>query len=279
MKQIKKYVLLIIFLFSSFYFTNQEILTMRDKDEIMKQIDKNSEKYTIASIDAIVSEKTIVPGVKGQMVDREKSYNKMKQYGNYNETLTVMKEVEPNISIDSYYDKYIEKGNNQKRRIALVFPITDEEMMKKILMILKREKIRGTFFIDGNQIDDLVLFIKKYTNHEYELLSFEGEYNPYYIKTAETYLENITKKETKYCYTEEDNKKLLNICGKNKHHTIQPKLVLSKDLTYQVKNQLENGLILSIHLNDNHLDELSIMINYIKTKGYQFETLDELLKE
>ena len=52
----------------------------------------------------------------------------MKKYGNYNETLTTMKEVAPSISIDNNYDKYIFRGNNNKRQAALVFTVYNEDI-------------------------------------------------------------------------------------------------------------------------------------------------------
>ena len=279
MKQIKKYGFLFLFLLGSMYITNLLFIEVRKEDPIMKQIDKNQTKYEIKPVNAIIQEDIIIPGIVGQTIDKEKSYHKMKQYGTYNEAMTVLKEIKPDISIDSYYDKYIEKGNNTKRRMALIFPIQEEKELSTILPILEKKEVVGTIFIDGNIIDHSISLIKKYKDNEYELLSFQNEYNPSYLKTAESYLESITKKKTKYCYTEKENKELLDYCSKNKHHTIKPKYRFKEDLTYQIKNTLENGVIYSIIMSDDNKNEVGILIDRIKERGYQVETLDQLLTE
>lgn len=276
---IKKYLFLFLFLSASFYFTNQSINTLKNQDPIMKQIDKNSEKYKKNPVNAEIIDNNIIPGMTGQEVDREKSYHKMKQYGNYNETMTVLKEIKPDISKDSYYDKYIESGNKNTRRIALAFPISNINKLEEVLSLLKKEGVEATIFIDGNDLDDMISILKKYKDHEYELLSFQQDYNPYYLKTAESYLENITKQETKFCYTEVENESLLKYCSKNKLHTIKPKIVLENHLLLQLKKEITNGSIISIHINEISKKELRTTIQYIKSKGYRFELLKELLAE
>ena len=123
MKTITKYSLLALFLLGSMYYTNKVIITMRTNDPIMIQITNNKDKYEILPVDAIIEEETIIPGLNGVVVDQMKSYQKMKKYGSYNESLTVLKEEQPTTSVKDYYDKYIEKGNPSKREISLVFKI------------------------------------------------------------------------------------------------------------------------------------------------------------
>ena len=84
----------------------------------MKDIKKTEDKYKIDSIDALIVDNNIIPGKIGKSIDYKKSYSKMKQYGAYNEALTVLKDVKPVISIDNNYDKYIISGNKEKRSIA-----------------------------------------------------------------------------------------------------------------------------------------------------------------
>ena len=279
MKTIKNYLFLLVFLLGSFYYTNRSIEIMRNQDPIMKQIDQNSEKYQINPVNAEIIDNTIIPGVTGHMVDREKSYHQMKQYGNYNETMTVLKEIKPEVSKDLYYNKYIETGNPNERRIALVFPILEGKTFETLLTLLKKENVNATIFIDGNDLDENISLLKKYDDHEYELLSFQKKYNASYLKTAESYLENITKQKTEYCYTEKENKELLNYCSKNKHHVIKPKIILNNNLTYHLKKTITNGSVIAIHVTEANIKEISPMIQYIKSKGYRFESLKNLLKE
>ena len=112
--------LLVLF---SFYYTEKAIVLIESNDPIMKEIkDKGSEKE-IDAINASIDGDYLIPGYNGLMIDLDESFTKMKGYGSYNEALLVFEEVEPSISIDDYYDKYISSGNGISTNIALVFPV------------------------------------------------------------------------------------------------------------------------------------------------------------
>ena len=55
MHKFKKYIYLFIFLLISMYYTNTSIKILKNVDPIMKQIKKNSKKYTINPVDAIIN--------------------------------------------------------------------------------------------------------------------------------------------------------------------------------------------------------------------------------
>ena len=54
---------------------------------------------------------------------------------------------------------------------------------------------------------------------------------------------------------------------------------LSKNPYTLTKNNIKNGSIISYEVNDRLIEELPIIINYIKTKGYKIVNLDSLIKE
>ena len=255
------------------------MIEYRKNDPIMKEIEKEKEKYEIAPVNAEIKENVIIPGSKGISVDIEKSYHKMKKYGSYNESLTVLKEINPVISINSNYKNYIEKGNKTKRNISIIFIIDDHSPPEEIISIIEKENIRVTFFIDGSILDKYSSFIKKYNNHEYEILSFNHNYNSSFLKTSRSYLESITNTKSRYCYTEKENKELLKDCSKNHLHTIKPINIYEENILYNTKKDLENGSIISIKIGDNSKKELSTMIRFIKQKGYSFTTIRDLLTE
>ena len=93
----------------------------------------------------------------------------MKQYGTYNEALTTFKEIEPIISIDDYYDKYIIQGNTERKSVALVFKITSNNNLQELINILNNKNIKTTFFIDGLFLENNTDLIKNLSNHELEL--------------------------------------------------------------------------------------------------------------
>ena len=66
-----------------------------------------SKSTKINSIDAVVSNNTIIPGISGKEVDVDKSYSKMRRYGKYNEKLLEYSYIKPTVSLTDNIDKYI----------------------------------------------------------------------------------------------------------------------------------------------------------------------------
>lgn len=267
--------IIILFLVFSFYYTNKIVEFLKEKDPIMKDIRKTSEKYKVESIDALIVGNSIIPGKVGKEIDYKKSFSKMKKYGNYNETLTVLKDVKPVISIDDNYDKYIISGNKEKRSVALVFKVYKDTKINSLLKILDKNKVSANFFIDGTFLENNVLVLKSMKNHEIEILSYNNELDKNLFETSISYLENILEKDVNYCLGEE----VLSLCSKLKLHTIKPSLEIHNNLYKEVKNNIDNSMIISIDINSYNLKELSTTIDYIKEKGYKIVLLRDLLSE
>lgn len=279
MKKLKQPILAIILVVFSFYYTNKAVEVVREIDPIMKEIRKTTNRYKVESKNAQIIGNKIIPGKNGKEIDYEKSYNKMKKYGSYNEVLTTMKEIEPQVSIDDYYNKYIISGNKEKKEVALVFKINDLSNSKKITSILKDNDISATLFIDGLYLENNMDYIETLYNFQLELLSYDNKYNEIHFKAAKEYFESIMKKELKYCYADYDRKEVLELCSSMKLHTIIPTIKVEKNLYQEIKNKLSNTAIISIPITTQIENELITTINYIKSRGYKLVTLDELLSE
>jgi hypothetical protein len=279
MNKLKTIFIVIVLIVLSFYCTNKEIENLKNKDTLMQEIKNNKEKYIYKSKNAIVNKDTIIPGEKGIDIDYNKSYYEMKKYGTYNEALTVMKEVTPDISIDNNYDKYIVRGNKNKKEVGLIFKLNNETNPNKIIDILENKNVYATFFIDGTYLENNIQTIRQLRKHELEILSYDNSFNKSIIKTTMSYLETITKKETLYCYTETKNNDILDTCKKMKKHTIIPNYVIKKDLYKTIKNNLDNSLMITIEINNYNELELPPTIDYIKSKGYSIVPLYKLLSE
>lgn len=263
----------------SFFYTNKSIELVRANDPLMKKIKATTEKYKVDAVDAKIIGNKIIPGKTGKEIDYQKSYTKMLQYGTYNEVLTTFKEVNPTISIDDYYDKYIIQGNSENKSIALVFKITSTTNLEDIVNILNSKKIKATFFIDGLLLENNTSLFEKMTNHELELLSYDNKYDQIYFESAINYLSSLTKISPKYCYAEYDQKEVLELCSTLKLHTIIPTIKTTKEPYREIKNSLHNSAIISLPLSDITTKQLQSIIDYITQKGYSFETLSTLLSE
>ena len=275
MKKIIYRFLIVLLMIFSFYYTNKIIEFLKEKDPIMQQIKETKSKYKIESKDASINNDSIIPGKKGKDIDYQKSYSKMRQYGNYNESLTVLKDIKPVISIDDNYDKFIISGNKENRCVSLVFKVEKDDEIDSILNILEKENTKANFFIDGTYLEKNVLKLKNMKNHEIEILNYNNSYSESLFKASISYLENITENKANYCLGE----KAINICEKLKLHTIKPTLNIKNNLYINIKNNLDNGIIINIDINNYNEKELSTTINYIREKGYKIKLLKELLSE
>lgn len=276
-KTIQIVVVLLLTIFS-FYYTNKSIELIRMQDPIMKTIKNKESKYETKAINAIIKENTIIPGISGKVIDYDETYNKMKQYGAYNEVLTTLKEKKPAVSVEDYYDKYIISGNPAKKSVALIFKV-EKRSPKQTIEILDSKQIKATFFIDGYYLENNYNEIATMTNHQLELLSYNSTYDKIYFSASKDYLETITKKPLKYCYCDYDNKEIINLCQSLNMHTVLPTIKVTSNPFQEVKSKLSNASIIVFSITDQTNSELPTILDYIKSRGYTLTTLTDLLNE
>ncbi len=265
----------------SFFYTNKSIELIRENDPIMKQIKETNTKYKVDPVNATIIGNKIIPGKSGKEIDYQKTYTKMKKYGAYNEVLTVLKEIEPAVSVDDYYDKYIVQGNAESKNVSLVFKTDTTSNLLSILNILNQKNIPATFFVDGLLLENNTSLFETMTqnNHELEILSYDNKYDEIYFDSALNYLSSITKREGKYCYAEYDQKEVIELCSKLKLHTIIPTIKTTTMPYKEIKDKLYNSAIISLPLSNIIEEQLPAIIDYIKQKGYTFLSLEALLSE
>lgn len=265
----------------SFYYTDRAVDIVRRNDPIMKEITSMKGNYEVDPVNAILTDNNIIPGLSGKEVNVNKSFQKMKQYGKFKESLFVFDEVEPTISVEEYYDRYIASGNPIKNSVSLVFRVEKDDNITDIVSLLNEKNIRATFFIDGVWIENNPeqVYELARNEHQVEVLSYDHNYNESSFQVSRDMLENITNLKGKYCYAEYDQKEVLELCEKKKMHTIIP-TVLAKTYPYAtIKAKLEKGSIIGLPVNDTVKRELSTIVNYISQRGYTVDTLTSLLQE
>lgn len=280
-KKVIEVIFVILLVLFSFYYTEKAIILLESNDPIMKEIKDKGKSREEDAINAKVEGDYLIPGYNGLIIDLETSFNKMKGYGSYNEALLVFEEVEPTISIDDYYDKYISSGNGISTNIALVFTVDDSSYTDNLLDILKEMNAVGTFFIDGKFTDNNTSFVSQAmgNGNEVEVLSYDKTYDELLFKASIDKIKTLTSTTPKYCYATYDNEEVLNLCSKLSMHTIIPTLRLDSNIYSDAKGNLRSGSIISIKLTEENVKELKVLINYIEQRGFTLVTLDTLLNE
>ena len=265
----------------SFYYTNKLIEFSKSKDPIMIEIMKNKDDYNKLSIDALINNNYIIPGSEGLEVDVDKSYTKMKKLGKYNDNLYVYDVVKPTISIKDNYNKFVINGNTTKKEVSLVFKADDLKNIENINKILFNNNVSATFFIDGNIKDDDINILKilDESNNYFGNLGYNKKYSIKTIKYTNALLDRIDNDNHNYCYVEKDDINVLKTCSEIKMYTIKPMVVSNIFPFTYIKQNLENGKIFSLDTNNYTLKQLDLIIKYVRQKGYDFVTLEEILNE
>ena len=264
----------------SFFYTEKAVEVVKEYDEVYQKIVDVSNNYKKDPIDAYINDNTIIPGISGKSVNVDLSYSKMKRYGKYNDSLIVLSDIKPNISIDDNKNKFIISGNKKNNYVSLLFLIKDSKNLKYILNILDEKNISCDlfffFFFIENNIDE---FNKLNLKHNIGNFSYNKDYSNSSFPWLDSIIKKKINKDYTFCYSDNNKTDIASICSLSNDFTVVPNIILKNNFVSNVKDKLQNGSIISITINDSNKSELPILINYIISKGYEIKTLNEHLSE
>lgn len=265
----------------SFYYTDKAADIVKRNDPIMRNIVANSSSYNVESVSAYISGDEIIPGINGKEVNISKSYQNMKKYNSYNDSMYVFNEVTPNISSVNTFDKYIVSGNTLKNQVSLVFKATDNSYINTVNNILFNKNVVATFFIDGSVVENNTPEVLDLVSNGYEIenLGYDGKYSIEMFGWTNNLISSITNIDPKFCYTDYKVSEVIDLCSKYQMYTVKPTISVDNYPFSSVKNNLASGSIISFNLNNETIKELPSIISYIKQKGYDLVTLSELVNE
>lgn len=253
MKDYFKYIFLIVILVFSFYYTDKVFEFSHNNNVILASINDYALKSDRKCIEGFISEEGVILGLSGIKVDKNKSYSNMK--GNtFNEKLIEYEKEECILNKKNNIDKYIISSNNITKNITLVIDIDNKKYINDMIKIFNKDNIKYNLLIDDSVDieEDTILYKGK------NIKSFRKKYdNIYCVKTS--------------------NYEIINDCKKYKINSIKVINYIDKDLYSNTKKLLNNGSIIFIKESLNNLNELSITINYILSRGYNIVSIDELL--
>lgn len=240
----------------SFYFTDKVMVYINNKNPIMQEIVLNKDKYKVEAVNAIIEDNTIIPGVNGKEVDVNKSFNKMENYGYFNELYLIYSESAPLLSLNDYKDKIIIKGNPKKRMISLVIDHNDE-----VIDYLKQKNIKYTLI---GKIEDNIDTSIEYINGESDNKLFSNLNS----------LLNHKKVNSKLCMVEKSN---LELCKKKKYYLFKYSINLDDDILSNI-NKISSGDIVYISSNVS-LNKVKSLLNEIARIDLEINYLSKLISE
>ena len=256
MKRYLKYILLFVVILMSFYFTQQSALFFRSKDPILQTIKEYSNNYNTNAINAKIDNNYIIPGMYGKRINEIKSLMKMKSLKTFNSLFLATDVIKPDISLEDNKDKIINKGNENKSSVSFIL----ENDESNIITYLVSENIEASILVDKESIN----------NNKFEQIN--NDFNNY------DYVEKILNKEknnTNICIINRNNK---NFCIRHKKYLVEPTFVLTPNNLVIIKNKIKPGSIILIKSSVT-VDDLSYLINYIKSKNLKIVKLSNLISE
>lgn len=254
---------LFVLVLFSFFYTDKVMNLINKNDPLMNKINLLKDKYEILPVNAILEDNTIIPGVKGKIVDLDKSYDNMKVSGIFREDYLIYNELLPSELLSNNMDKYIIKGNSSNNKISLLV-LGDSNNIDKI------NKDNITIFLNHKDIS--INNIKKLSKNSIYTYGNNGIYSDEILSNDNTIINRISNNKSIYCLSKDKNSDTLTVCNKNNMYVVIPNII--GDYA-DVKNNISNGSIILL----NNINNLDIIIKYIKSKGYDIVSLEELLTE
>ena len=255
MKKYRKYLLLFILICFSFYYANVVKDLSDNNNVVISLIDDYSKQKDIKCIEGFINKDGVVLSYNGKIVDKESSYSNMKG-SMFNESLIEYKNDECILNKENNVDKYIIAGNKNIRNVSIVIDINDGLYYEHMKSIFDSEKVSVNYLVDLEEIDLVTENILIKTN-ENNIKKFKSKSNHFYC--------------VKY-----DDFDILEYCKKEHINSVKMINYISKDLLYNVKHMLSNGVIIFIKENESNYIELYTTIKYIKSRGYNIVSIDEL---
>lgn len=265
----------------SFIVTSKVQTASKLSDDLLIEIKGKKDGYKENAIEPYIKDDTIIPGINGKEVDVEKSYDEMSKIGYFDDKLLVYKKLFLKNPLDKNKDKYIVSLNNSKMNVALILKVHKKDNIDELIKILNKKNIKLSFFIDSSYLEYNHNQIIKLVEDGYTIgnLSKNEDYNDSDFVWMKTIITNIGKQKYNYCYTKNKNKTILKTCKIQDSYTIIPNTVINKNPFLNIKKSLKPGSIISLEVNKELLNQITTIINYIESRGYNIKPLEEGLKE
>lgn len=269
MKKLFNIIGIISLVIISFVYTEKTIMVVREYDDIMINIKKQK---NIEKIDSIIIEDTIIPGILERKINIDESYMNMKKLGYYKNELLVYEKIDNEKSLKNNLDKYIIGGNKSKNMVSIIFDLDWNSNINQILEIIEENNIEVSFAVNDEWINNNNELINEISKKHTILIKEKNNFS-----WVNMIIKDVLKQNT-YCYTNEKDEDLLNICKNKKINTILP-LEIKNNYLIETKKSLDNGLLLSYKVNNNLENSLDMIIKYIKNRGYTISNIIEHLEE
>lgn len=267
--------------------------------QIYKKVKEEAMNHYIKPIDAhIDSVWKGIPGYNGREVDIEATYKKMLAQKNRNQIPWVYKEIKPGKTLDDLGAVPIYRGNKAKKSASLMINVAwGTEYLDDMLRILRQEKVKTTFFLDGSWLSKNAVMAKKIIkegheigNHAYSHPLMSGLSNDRIfqeIKRTEDVMDKNLRIHSKWFAPPagDFDQRVVSIAYRLHMKTVLwtldtvdwKKSSLPEKMIQKINKNVEPGSLILMHPTDRTVEALPFIIKSIKKKGLIIATVSDTL--
>lgn len=270
------------------------------RDTLYEEIVSKAKEYEVPPSDAKIDPIwKAIPGYNGVKINIEASYKRMKKDGKFKEERLVFEQIKPKIHLTDLQPAPIYKGHPDKPMVSFIINVAwGNEYLSSMLETLKKHHVQATFFLEGRWVKnhpDLALMIASqgheignhsYTHPDMKQLS-ATKIRQEIQKTEEVIKATIGKSSSwfappsgsfrdevvKIAYEENLGTILWSV------DTIDWRNPPPEELIARVMTKIHNGAIILMHPTESTSLALDELIKQIKDKGFEINTISQLLSE
>lgn len=270
------------------------------RDPLFMQLEEYAHQNKKPAINAIVDKVwKAIPGINGLEVDIEASYEKMRKDGEFSENKIVYKQVSPRIHLEDLPASPIYRGNPEKDMVSLIVNVAwGNEYLPSMLKIMNAHNVKTTFFLDGSWTKKNPTMAKMIVDEGHEIGNHAYSHPDMKKLTKARISEEIRKTNEVITATIDVKTKwfappsgsfrqdVVDIASSLDMYTIlwtvdtvdwrNPE---SSAMAKKVLQKIEPGAMILMHPTASSTGGLEQLIIGIKAKGYQINTVTNLLSE
>ena len=264
MKNYNKYFLICIFTLFGFYYINKIIDYSEKNNVLLVSINNYAKDFDYKCREGSITTDGIVLGLAGLKVNKDRSYNNMKGTL-FNEKLIEYDKNDCILNKENNLDKYIIKGNDYVNNISLVIDVDNLKYYRKMLKVGETNDIELNLLMNFNNLRNEIDNIDNHSN-----ILFKG-------KNKEELNDFIGILHNEFYCVKNSEQDIIEMCKNKKINSINIINYVSDNLLSNTKKILDKGVIIFIKETNSNLNELSSTIKYIKSRGYNIVSINELL--
>lgn len=92
-------------------------------------------------------------------------------------------------------------------------------------------------------------------------------------------IKKVNRQANGFCIVKDEDSEVLSMCNDKDNYVIKPVYIEQNQILMSIKEQVESGSIFAIDVNRELNRELSNIIIYLKSKGYEISNLENHVLE